>query len=84
MKCPILVWNCRDVTKSSLERTIKSYVKIHRIKVMALVETRISGIRADRVINRLGLEDLTRSKLKYSWGYLDSLGGYAQGGNNEE
>lgn len=57
MKCPVLIWSCQGAVEANLVKLINSNVKIHSIKTVASLETRISRIKANRVIKWLGFEN---------------------------
>lgn len=52
MRC--VVWNVRGAVKKGFANLIKSLTSLHDIKIMAILEPRISGARAISVANSLG------------------------------
>lgn len=61
----LLAWNIRGVGDRSLPRLIKDLVNRHKVNLLALYETRISGETALRKIARLGFD---------SWFRVDATG----------
>lgn len=53
-------WNCRGAGNRTFPNTLKHIVKQYHIDVMCLIETRISGSRADQVIRKLGFSNWIR------------------------
>ncbi|KAJ4842416.1 hypothetical protein Tsubulata_039883 [Turnera subulata] len=49
-----MVWNCRGAGSSEFMATVKEYVSVNKPQVLILVEPRISGRTADRVVRRIG------------------------------
>lgn len=56
----LLVWNVKGAGGANFMSSIKELIGIHRPSVLALVEPRISGLRADEVCDRLGYDGLIR------------------------
>ncbi|XP_028792623.1 uncharacterized protein LOC114748407 [Neltuma alba] len=50
----IFVWNCQGAAANKFHSVLKSFIRDHRPHVVALVEPRISGITADKVIRKIG------------------------------
>ncbi|XP_028752270.1 uncharacterized protein LOC114711983 [Neltuma alba] len=48
------VWNCQGAASSKFYRVLKSLLQGYKPDIVALVEPRISGANADRVIRRIG------------------------------
>ena len=53
-------WNCRGAASRSFARILHDIVKKYGINVMCLLEPRISGIKADRVVKKLGFSNWWR------------------------
>ncbi|XP_028772906.1 uncharacterized protein LOC114730056 [Neltuma alba] len=53
-------WNCRGAGNRCFPRTVKDIVYKLQIDVLCLMETRISGTRADGVIRKLGFSNWIR------------------------
>lgn len=53
-------WNCRGAGGRSFPRILKDMVRKYNINVMGLMETRISGSRADTVVRKLGFSNWLR------------------------
>ncbi|XP_061337738.1 uncharacterized protein LOC133284682 [Gastrolobium bilobum] len=49
-------WNCRGANKKGLTCLIRDIVRKYDIKVLALLETRISGTKATRKIKQMGFD----------------------------
>lgn len=47
----MLVWNCRGAGDRHFPGLIRDCVQIYRLSFLAILEPRISGIRADKVID---------------------------------
>lgn len=56
----ISLWNCRGAGNDVFLRKIKQYVRNHDPGVVVLVETRVSSIRADVVLNRISFSKVAR------------------------
>jgi hypothetical protein len=54
MNC--LVWNCRGAGGRFFPSLIRDYIKIYHIDFIAILETRISGIKAEKVIKKIGMD----------------------------
>ncbi|CAL8169596.1 unnamed protein product [Prunus armeniaca] len=50
----ILIWNVRGVGDKSLPRILKNIIQLNHVEVLAVLEPRISGDKAMRVVNGLG------------------------------
>lgn len=53
-------WNCRGAGNKTFPRMVKEVKKKYAINVLGLIETRISGDRADKVVRKLGFSDWIR------------------------
>ena len=49
----VLVWNCRGAMKLLFRKTVMDLVDWHNPIVMVIMETRLSGVRADEIIETL-------------------------------
>lgn len=58
----MLVWNCRGTGNSRFPGLIKDYVHMYKLSFLALLEPRISGIRVDKVIEKLGFDGIAREE----------------------
>lgn len=56
----ISTWNCRGASAKSFPNLLRDIVSKYGIQVMALLETRISGDKADRVVKKLGFNNWLR------------------------
>ena len=56
MDYKIIVWNCQGAGSNQFRRMVKSLVDMHRPRMLVLLEPRISGIKAERVIKYLRFE----------------------------
>ena len=54
MECDIFVWNCQGANDNNFRRTMRCFIKQYKPNVLVILETRISGIKADRVIKNMG------------------------------
>lgn len=50
MDYSFLVWNCEDAAKTGFRCVFKSFVKIHKHALMALLESRTAVDKANKVI----------------------------------
>lgn len=55
-----LIWNCRGAGDRSFPRLVRDCLKIYNLAFMALLEPRISGVKADKVIKRFGVDGFVR------------------------
>ncbi|KAK9169574.1 hypothetical protein Syun_001714 [Stephania yunnanensis] len=53
MLIPTIVWNCQGAGTKTFARYLETLISLHNLKILILVETRICGVRADRLIKRL-------------------------------
>lgn len=51
-----VIWNCRGVGNRRFLGLIRDYVKIYKLSFLAILEPRISGVRAEKVIDKLGFD----------------------------
>ena len=49
-----VTWNCQGASKIRLPATFKSIYVSNKVDLFVLVEPRVSGCRADRIIKKLG------------------------------
>ncbi|KAK9158230.1 hypothetical protein Scep_004804 [Stephania cephalantha] len=56
MSISFLVWNCQGAADAKLHRVLKTLCAIHKLELLVLLETRISGDQADKVIRKLGFQ----------------------------
>ncbi|XP_028754199.1 uncharacterized protein LOC114713696 [Neltuma alba] len=54
MNNSIFVWNCQGAASNSFHRVLKSLLRGYTPDIVVLVEPRISGVKADRVIKKIG------------------------------
>lgn len=57
----MLVWDCRGAGNKRFPGLIRDYIKMYNLCFLAVLEPRISGTRADNVINKLGFDGIARS-----------------------
>lgn len=50
-----IVWNYCGAKKPGFLRALKYLMKIHHIRLIALLETQVSGITADQICQKIGL-----------------------------
>lgn len=50
----IVTWNCQGASKRRLPSLTKCLVSNHKVEIFVVLEPRISGIKADQVIKKLG------------------------------
>lgn len=55
-----IVWNCRGAGGPNFPSLIRDYVRMHHLNFVALLETRISGSRAEEVCCKVGLQGCFR------------------------
>lgn len=55
-----LVWNCRRAGGKNFHNLVRDIMKIYHIDFIAILEPKISGTRAENVVNRIGLDDGVR------------------------
>ena len=58
----ILVWNCRGAGNPNFRRNFAELIRSHRPSIAVLVETRISGHRAEDISSNLGFNSVCRSE----------------------
>lgn len=56
----IACWNCRGAGSRTFPLMVKEIVKKNEIGVFCIIEPRISGLRADRMVRRLGFTNWIR------------------------
>ena len=49
----VLIWNCRGVMKPEFRKTVMDLVEWHSPILMVITETRMSGARAEEIIEAL-------------------------------
>ena len=49
----VLIWNCRGVMKLEFRKTVMDLVEWHSPILMVITETRMSGVRAEEIIEAL-------------------------------
>ena len=49
----IIAWNCRGALKPSFQDYIRDLVQIHNPVIMVVMETKVGGVRAKEIIDRL-------------------------------
>lgn len=55
-----LIWNCQGAAQGKFHSVLKSLIKDQKISLLVLVEPRVSGRSADKVIKRLGFPNSFR------------------------
>lgn len=55
-----ICWNCRGAASKTFPGRVRDLVYGRNISVLILLETRVSGVKADRVISRLGFDNWIR------------------------
>lgn len=58
MNC--LVWNCKGAGKRNFPGLIRNCVRMYKLCFLAILEPRISGRCAEKVIDRLGFDGAAR------------------------
>lgn len=48
MRFPIIIWNCHGAANAGLVQVLKTCIKIYKVKMVALLETRVNGKRVDK------------------------------------
>ncbi|KAJ4840273.1 hypothetical protein Tsubulata_024970 [Turnera subulata] len=56
----IITWNCQGAGKKNFVRNFRELLRAHKPEVVVVVEPRISGFRATRVISRLNFQNSHR------------------------
>lgn len=56
----ILVWNCRGAAKRSFHTLISDLKRKYGFSILILLETKISGEQADKVIRKLPFDGVFR------------------------
>ena len=54
--CKIMVWNVQGADNSKFLRVLKEHIRLRRPSIVALVETHISGARAQAICDKVGFE----------------------------
>ena len=57
----ILIWNCRGVGNPYFRQNFSNLNRSHRPDIAIIMETRISGQRAEDISSSLGFENVCRS-----------------------
>lgn len=57
----ILIWNCRGAECPTFRRDFADLFRSHRLEIAIIMETRISGFRAEEVNSSLGFDNVSRS-----------------------
>lgn len=66
----ILIWNCYGAAKKGFRRAIRYMIRHHKIDILVLSETKISGGRADDICSKLGYSGCHRVEaLRRSGGF---------------
>ena len=47
----IMVWNCQGAASKRFKQVTKSFIDVHKPNMLVLLEPRISGVGAERVIH---------------------------------
>ncbi|XP_028752651.1 uncharacterized protein LOC114712302 [Neltuma alba] len=63
-------WNCQGAGSKTFPRLINEVVKKYRINIMGIMEPRISGARADKVVKKMGFSNWIRVE---STGYAGGI-----------
>ena len=58
----IIIWNCRGALKPKFKQTVANLISWHNPMVMVITETRISGYKAEEVIQGLPFDGFAMSK----------------------
>ncbi|CAN1247422.1 hypothetical protein LINPERPRIM_LOCUS6319 [Linum perenne] len=58
----VFYWNCRGASHTNFSTSFKSYRSNFKPNIVILVESRVSGIIADKVCRTLGFEEIRRIK----------------------
>lgn len=53
-------WNCRGAGSQNFPSTIRNLVKDYKVGILCLLETRISGPGAEKVVRKLGFTNWIR------------------------
>ena len=56
----LLIWNSNRTTSKEFSCTIKELLRIHKPVILGLLETKVSGFKADTICNKLGFEHWLR------------------------
>ena len=56
----LFFWNCRGAGSSEFRAVINDLKKTHNFQIMAIVEPRVSGARADRIIDQMKFDSSFR------------------------
>ncbi|KAI9087001.1 hypothetical protein K1719_030962 [Acacia pycnantha] len=65
----ILSWNCRGAVARLFPGRVRELIQASDIYVLVLIETRVSSVKADRTVRKLGFSN---------WIHLEAIG-YAGG-----
>ena len=49
----ILIWNCRGALKPNFQSHVRELARNHNLAILVVMETRIGGVRAKEIIDRL-------------------------------
>lgn len=57
----VIMWNCRGAASQGFMQAFKDMVDFHKPTLVILIETKLSGARATKVISRLGFQNHTHT-----------------------
>lgn len=60
MKSDILVWNCQCTGHPNFHRCLKEYLREFDPAIVVQFETRVSGIKAEKVVKSIGMKNSHR------------------------
>ena len=60
MKVNMLVWNCRGTGKQHFARSVNDLPHKHHFSILVLLETRVSGVKADKIASKFGFDGAFR------------------------
>lgn len=73
MKTDLLVWNVQGAASRNFSRVMKEYLCDYKPDMVVLVETRVSGVIANRVIFTLGMSKSHRVEERVFEWHLDFM-----------
>ena len=56
----MLIWNCRGAAKRNFASFIKDLCRSYGFSLLVLLETRVGGLKADRISSKMGFDGMFR------------------------
>ncbi|XP_019157557.1 PREDICTED: uncharacterized protein LOC109154147 [Ipomoea nil] len=56
----VIAWNCQGAASRKFYRTLKQFLSVYKPVILCLLEPKVSGVQADSICSRLGIEEWLR------------------------